>query len=694
MSNYRYKPHLLRPPFPHLFHSNSTVSDDERALIVQAIDRARAEVTYLVDLEHSEGDTEGTYRRRLACEEFISNHEELLHWARRLPTELFISIFLCCTENNAVIPWNISQVCRKWRFIALSIPQLWRRVHVRHEWSDESAEKQYIHYLKADYLKRSAGEGIVFSLIKHNKEPGYRMFHALLEHAERWGDVALETRTYDDPSFCTDFRALQGRLHSLYSFQLKVKEVWPVPDLFPKPLQEAPRLRHFHLGVSECWPTDEPDHLNWPWQQLTHLTLIHRFVTFNLNPLSHFDNLIYISLVRLSLLEATPDGQSKVIFKACKYLHMDLDYVADSTNEQNTRILQRIHCPVLEHIHISYILLEQVLTRLVNFIEVHSQNLKSLHWEYGASLRSGDTTLAEVLRSSLPQLRVLRVSEPPLIDFLYQDEEDNGSRTPCQTVNSLAENRYLFPSLQKVYIQVHPQIKQDEVPQICRAVRKLVCVDEEASADTSYHPLDVVQLELYQKASRVYNPRTGMFEPRGPHLDQWDILSGLEDWADGLQDGWEAQVRLEYELERVKEWADAVGCIDDDTMEMSPSQVEETLQRGFDLEVTDALVLSLYDLPRKLQFLLERYRLRPQLFSTLIDCIERLFSQWVLLFQVQMPSRRWALNGKDTVVYVPPHSALYKDPTTWMFGVLKDHGGMDYLRQGCLPELTHPEIVS
>ncbi|KAF9442153.1 hypothetical protein P691DRAFT_622505, partial [Macrolepiota fuliginosa MF-IS2] len=58
-------------------------------------------------------------------EKFVRKHQTLLHWTRRSPSELLVDIFIWCTDDNTTIPWNVSQVCRRWRTIALGTPKLW-----------------------------------------------------------------------------------------------------------------------------------------------------------------------------------------------------------------------------------------------------------------------------------------------------------------------------------------------------------------------------------------------------------------------------------------------------------------------------------------------------------------------------------------------------------------------------------------
>jgi hypothetical protein len=74
-------------------------------------------------------------------------------------------------------------------------------------------------------------------------------------------------------------------------------------------------------------------------------------------------------------------------------------------------------------------------------------------------------------------------------------------------------------------------------------------------------------------------------------LAQCDILAELEGWAEGLQEGWETQVRLELELEKMKKWKSALEDVYARLEQLSSSEVEDALLKGIGYDVTDALVL-------------------------------------------------------------------------------------------------------
>jgi hypothetical protein len=76
-------------------------------------------------------------RQRDELSKFVENHRALLSGVRRLPPELLQQIFWYClpTDRNAVMssdegPILLGRICKLWRDISLSTPQLWTSLHV------------------------------------------------------------------------------------------------------------------------------------------------------------------------------------------------------------------------------------------------------------------------------------------------------------------------------------------------------------------------------------------------------------------------------------------------------------------------------------------------------------------------------------------------------------------------------------
>lgn len=94
--------------------------DAEMARVESALDDLRRQRNYI-----------STQIRR--CQSTFARH-------RDLPSEILSAIFLACNGGNPLWlvcqfephtpPWNVSQVCRKWRSVALDTPDLWRHIFI------------------------------------------------------------------------------------------------------------------------------------------------------------------------------------------------------------------------------------------------------------------------------------------------------------------------------------------------------------------------------------------------------------------------------------------------------------------------------------------------------------------------------------------------------------------------------------
>lgn len=578
-TNDRNKCHLLRPPLPQLFHSNIAVSEEECNIILRATNHVRAEITQLTKLELIEGSYEATYRHRLACEEFISMHEKLLHWIRRLPTEILIHIFLFCTEGNTVIPWNVSQTSQRWRLVALAVPRLWRKVPTRH-FGHGRPGREFLRFLREDYLKRSGQETLIFSLMNRGDEAGHYIYNILLEHAERWGDVGLCFDSTQDFYLRTDLARLGGRLHSMYSLNLVLRRPWWLPDESLKVFKEAPRLRYLHIDGRNCHSygnfnpqSVQPD---WLWHQVTHFYDTYKsYGFFGCRTLCEFKNLVYMDLTVCKGL--TNDvGEQSLNFRACKYLRLRLN---QNSLQEGSAAINHLDFPVLEHLQMTYLMGfkigEQAVTDFAEFTKRHAAHLQSLHWEYkspAAINREGkDATLARIFCHGLPQLKILRITDPNTL-------------TLNEILSSLVTKRDLLPYLQQLDCRLHPDLGRANLPNICEELNALVRINEgrEGKATVVGGRLDEIRLEISNCSWAVSAPQP---------LVQRDLISELEGWVKALQEGREKQMQLEYQLAEMRVWKEALQQMFDAPQNSPVQDMEGLLFSGLECEVTDVLVL-------------------------------------------------------------------------------------------------------
>ena len=123
-------------PFPHLTSSFSSPTTRDVIAIKDDFRISLSRKASIAKLLSRLKDVEKTLQARLNAERDYKSHlRGILSTMRLLPPEVLSNIFLMGMPEeiddysrstlNHSIPWSISRVCRKWRFICLSMPRLW-----------------------------------------------------------------------------------------------------------------------------------------------------------------------------------------------------------------------------------------------------------------------------------------------------------------------------------------------------------------------------------------------------------------------------------------------------------------------------------------------------------------------------------------------------------------------------------------
>ena len=123
-------------PFPHLTSSFSTPTTTDVTAIKGAFWKSTSHKQSIEKLLSLLKDAEKTLQAQLKAErDYRSRLQGMLSTVRLLPPEVLSNIFLMRKPEkidhyskytlNHSKPWSISRVCRKWRYVCLSMPQLW-----------------------------------------------------------------------------------------------------------------------------------------------------------------------------------------------------------------------------------------------------------------------------------------------------------------------------------------------------------------------------------------------------------------------------------------------------------------------------------------------------------------------------------------------------------------------------------------
>ncbi|KIK66200.1 hypothetical protein GYMLUDRAFT_38014 [Collybiopsis luxurians FD-317 M1] len=130
---------------------------------------------------------------------------------RRLPPEILQKIFLCCVDDpdpddfrltsevNSLdarnAPWSLAHVCKLWRSIALSSPQLWSFLTIdlsifQHDtFSRQLKLESQASFLPSRYLALSRGRPLNVTVV--SKVPSDPLLLLICSHSFRWRNVAF-----------------------------------------------------------------------------------------------------------------------------------------------------------------------------------------------------------------------------------------------------------------------------------------------------------------------------------------------------------------------------------------------------------------------------------------------------------------------------------------------------------------------
>ncbi|KAJ8095464.1 hypothetical protein PM082_023234 [Marasmius tenuissimus] len=120
-------------PFSHILNTNYSPSTEEQRSI-RGLIRGPEEQIRQLDEEISRLQAE-----RQILKQFVDLHRALLSPFRRLPADVWRSIFFrtlpenalgLCTYTTKSSPLLLTTICRSWREIALTTPNLWTSIHI------------------------------------------------------------------------------------------------------------------------------------------------------------------------------------------------------------------------------------------------------------------------------------------------------------------------------------------------------------------------------------------------------------------------------------------------------------------------------------------------------------------------------------------------------------------------------------
>ncbi|KII92014.1 hypothetical protein PLICRDRAFT_104006, partial [Plicaturopsis crispa FD-325 SS-3] len=123
-------------PVPDLIGTNGVPPPSKVPAIRRLIGEETKRLSVLeTELARMQAIVDRLARERNEAEKTVRTHRDLLSLARALPPELLSEIFVHClpedtTPNVRRAPLLLGRVCRRWRAISLSTPQLWSSISI------------------------------------------------------------------------------------------------------------------------------------------------------------------------------------------------------------------------------------------------------------------------------------------------------------------------------------------------------------------------------------------------------------------------------------------------------------------------------------------------------------------------------------------------------------------------------------
>ncbi|KAJ6487694.1 hypothetical protein C8R45DRAFT_1213740 [Mycena sanguinolenta] len=228
--------------------------------------------------------------------------------ASRLPLELLVEVFRWCDTSldyrglrlpdglyTRRAPWLLTHVCRRWRSVTISSPQLWRKVTVNlslDEGDDDEDEDEFtegIYELTRLFLERSAQSQIAVVLTGTHPQP---VLDLIMSASDRWDDLSIHAESH----VIRELSTIAGRLPKLTRLELvrseydeeETSEDAEELDFF----SVAPRLRDVTFRYDPLFSIPVP------WSQLTRFATSYAELRPILDALRELVNLETLTLDR------------------------------------------------------------------------------------------------------------------------------------------------------------------------------------------------------------------------------------------------------------------------------------------------------------------------------------------------------------------------------------------------------------
>ncbi|KAK1225810.1 hypothetical protein PQX77_011221 [Marasmius sp. AFHP31] len=211
----------------------------------------------------------------------------ILHPIRRLPPELLAEIFRIRIHNDVdlqwrgkfpgslntrKVPWVLGQVCRTWRLVVLSTPDLWAKVDVSWAGTVSSECAASLEWLMSLHVERARGQPLDISFysgsLSSDSSHG-RLQDKFLSLLCSRASQSRSARLEGDVNGLVHLRRFGGTFHSLKSLEIHFSDDdWTMDLISPfRIFEDCPSLTQFALRGDPAVLLQEENQI--PWGQIT-----------------------------------------------------------------------------------------------------------------------------------------------------------------------------------------------------------------------------------------------------------------------------------------------------------------------------------------------------------------------------------------------------------------------------------------
>jgi F-box-like len=485
----------MQTPFADKLYTNYIALGPEIKQIHQIIAKPLDDILQLNEkIVHFQAIIDDLSRERDKLSKFVEDHRALLSGARRLPHELVQQIFFDClpTDRNSVMssdeaPVLLGRICKLWRQISLSTPQLWSSLHV-----PALNPTFLVKHGRGKLLQRAeAVKGwlglsgscplslsFVFQpgmILEEDAESHFAAKHLLqtiILFSQRWKDVDFSlTSSVLDQCLSTlagtDVPVLERIRFQPFHDQ---ETPPPVQKWVSAPMFRVPSLRHVTLMSADCISSDSV----LPWGCLTHLSLTsdgwgRRMLssTKALEILNQCSRLISCSME----IDVSQDRRSTYASTvSLPSLHSLEINISEEEEEQNNAILrgffEALSLPSLQHFKYSgYDFVQHAADLPFKSLLTQSRTHGIESFELGLVTVSRSGLVLDCL-PLLPSLKRLTLVERPAFTWWNPNVDD---AILCDDLLTLLTPRagveYLCPGLEEISLEQCTKITEEA---ICR----------------------------------------------------------------------------------------------------------------------------------------------------------------------------------------------------------------------------------